>query len=86
MKKNVTAPKKHGRIIVTAVAVGIAVLVLAVWGAKIAFDRMQHVYLLQCCVTNAGEQVEVAQYVSDCVGDNRRRGECRNQAEQHKPP
>lgn len=59
MKKNVTAPKKHGRLIVTAAVVGIAMLALAVWGAKIAFDRMQRIYLLQCCVTNAGEQVEV---------------------------
>ena len=59
MKKNVTAPKNHGRLIVTAAVGGIAVLALAIWGAKIAFDRMHRIYLMQCCVTNAGEQVEI---------------------------
>ena len=59
MKKNVTAPKRHGRIIVAAVLFGIALIALAGWGAKIAFDRMRQTYLHQCCVTNAGEQVEV---------------------------
>ena len=38
---------------------GIALIALAGWGAKIAFDRMRQTYLHQCCVTNAGEQVEV---------------------------
>ncbi len=59
MKKNVTAPKKHGHLIVTAVVVGIALLALAVWGTMVAFDKMQGIYLRQCCITNAGEQVEV---------------------------
>lgn len=59
MKKNVVTNKKHGKLIAVAILVGIAVVVLAVWGATVAYGRLKGVYIQQCCVTDAGEQVEI---------------------------
>ena len=59
MKKNVTAPKRHGKLIAAAILAGIVVVALAAWGSVVAFGRMRQTYELQCCVTDAGEQVEI---------------------------
>ena len=59
MKKNVTTQKNRGKIIAAAVLAGLATVALAVWGIHVAYGRLRTVYLLQCCVTDAGEQVEV---------------------------
>ena len=59
MKRNVTTKKNRGKAIAAVVLAGVAVAALAVWGARAAYGRLRTVYLLQCCVTDAGEQVEV---------------------------
>ena len=59
MKKNVVTRKKSGRGMLLAAAAGIVALLLAAWGAATALDRMGEIYERQCCVTDAGEQIEV---------------------------
>lgn len=59
MKKSVTAPKKHRRAILVLAVAAIAVAALAVWGIRAAFSALEDIYERQCCVTDAGEQVEV---------------------------
>ena len=58
-KKNVTTQNKRGRVIAAAAIVGVAALALAIWGAHVAYVQLKGVYIQQCCVTDAGEQVEV---------------------------
>lgn len=59
-KKNVTTQRNHRGTMIAAVAVaGAAALALAAWGTHTAFRRMKSVYIQQCCVTDAGEQVEI---------------------------
>ena len=58
-KKNVTTQNKRGRAIAAAAIVGVAALALAIWGAHVAYVQLKGVYIQQCCVTDAGEQVEV---------------------------
>ena len=59
MNKNVTTQKSHGKVVVVAVLAGMAIVALAAWGIHAAYGRLKNVYLLQCCVTDSGEQVEV---------------------------
>ena len=59
MKKNVITKKGHGKLIAAVVVAGLAALALAVWGAQVAYGRMRDVYIQQCCITDAGEQVEI---------------------------
>ena len=59
MKKNVTAPNKRGKLIAATAIAGIVAVALAAWGSAVAFGKMRQTYELQCCVTDAGEQVEV---------------------------
>ena len=59
-KKNVTTTQKgRGKTIAAMAVAGLAILALAGWGAKVAYGRLKSIYILQCCVTDAGEQVEV---------------------------
>ena len=59
MKKKVTVKKSRGKVIAAAVVAGVAVVALAAWGAAVAFGRLRQTYEEQCCVSDAGEQVEV---------------------------
>ena len=59
MKKNVTTQKNRGKAIAAVVLAGVVAAALAAWGIQAAYGRLRTVYLLQCCVTDAGEQVEV---------------------------
>ena len=58
-KKNVTAPPKRGKTIAAAVLAGVCLVALMAWGITVACGRLAEVYERQCCVTDAGEQVEV---------------------------
>ena len=59
MKKSVTAPGKHRKLIVMLVAAAVAAACLAFWGIKVACGELEDIYERQCCVTDTGEQVEV---------------------------
>ena len=59
MKKKLTAKNGRGKVIAATALAGAAALALAIWGAMAAFDHLKATYSRQCCVTDAGEQVEV---------------------------
>lgn len=61
MKKKITTKNGgKGKQIVALIAVAaVAVTVIACIGLTAAFKRLKHTYEFQCCVTDAGEQVEV---------------------------
>ena len=59
MKKKLAAKNNRGKAIAALALAGVAVLALAAWGTKVAFGQLKAVYSRQCCVTDAGEQVEV---------------------------
>ena len=59
MKKIVTTPKKHGKLIAALIVAVMALLALGAWGIRVAYGKLKDAYELQCCVTDAGEQVEV---------------------------
>jgi len=59
MKKSVTTPNRHRKGIAILAVAAVAVAVLAAWGVKVACGKLEDVYQRQCCVTDAGEQVEV---------------------------
>lgn len=58
-KKNVTTKNNKGKVVVAAVIAGIVALALVAWGVAAAYDQLKSIYIQQCCVTDAGEQVEV---------------------------
>ena len=61
MKKKITTKNSgKGRQVFVLIAVAaIAVTVIAGIGVAVVFKKLKHTYELQCCVTDAGEQVEV---------------------------
>ena len=59
-KKNHLKEGDKKRQVVALIAVAaVAVTAIVGIGATIAFKKLKHTYELQCCVTDAGEQVEV---------------------------
>lgn len=59
MKKITTQNKGKGRAIALVAAAAVAVVALVICGAAMAFNRLVAVYERQCCLTDAGEQVEI---------------------------
>jgi hypothetical protein len=61
MKKKITTKNSgKGRQVFVLIAVAaIAATVIAGIGVAVVFKKLKHTYELQCCVTDAGEQVEV---------------------------
>ena len=60
MKKKVTATRNHKKVIAAIAVAAVVAAGLAVWGLRVAFGALKDVYEHQCCVTDAGEQVEVS--------------------------
>ena len=59
MKKITTQNKGKGKAIALVAAAAVAVVALVICGAAMAFNRLVAVYERQCCLTDAGEQVEI---------------------------
>lgn len=59
MKKITTQNKGKGRAIALVAAAAVTVVALVICGAAMAFNRLVAVYERQCCLTDAGEQVEI---------------------------
>ena len=58
-KKNVTK-EKDGKKALTLIVMAAFVAVIALCaGISIAYAKLKHTFNLQCCITNAGEQVEI---------------------------
>lgn len=59
MKKITTQNKSKGNAIALVAVASVAVVALVVCGATMLFSRLATVYERQCCLTDAGEQVEI---------------------------
>ena len=59
MKKIAIHKNSKGKAIAVIVTVATVTLVLAVCGLSAVFGRLGEIYERQCCLTNAGEQVEI---------------------------
>ena len=59
MKKIAIHKNTKGRTIAIAATAGTAAIALAVCGLAAAFNRLNEIFERQCCLTDAGEQVEV---------------------------
>jgi hypothetical protein len=59
MKKIAIQKNSKGKVIAIAVALAVLGAILAICGLAAAFSRLNDIYERQCCVTDAGEQVEI---------------------------
>ena len=61
MKKKITTKNggKGKQVVVLIAIAAAAIAIVAGIGVTMAFKKLKHTYELQCCVTDAGEQVEV---------------------------
>ena len=59
MKKITAQNSSKGRIIAVGAAIAMVTLAFVVYGLAVILSRLDAIYERQCCVTNAGEQVEI---------------------------
>ncbi|MBO5941261.1 MAG: hypothetical protein J6R18_08735, partial [Kiritimatiellae bacterium] len=60
MKKKTVTKEKSGRKALALIIIGAIIAAIALYaGISIAYSKLKHTYNLQCCITDADEQVEV---------------------------